>query len=120
VKSEPSAFLLEIKQRVPGYGGSWGAALAYGIDYPALYMIKALDERERFRALAQPFASGAQQWVDSVFINPAVAGVFDGEDVCQELAAKRRVLMAHVHYSNCYYKKGELVQTHPQGLLYLW
>lgn len=109
----PSAFLLEINQRVPGHGGSWGTALAYGLDYPAIYMLGALNEKERFRSLSIPFANGAQQWVDSVFINSEKAGVYDGDDVCQDLRKQRPDLMAHVHYSNCYYDNGETITDSP-------
>ncbi|GIJ87961.1 hypothetical protein Asppvi_006877 [Aspergillus pseudoviridinutans] len=108
-----SVFLLEINQRVPGHGGSWGTALAYGLDYPAIYMLGALNEKERFRSLSIPFAKGAQQWVDSVFINSEKAGVYDGDDVCRELRKQRPDLMAHVHYSNCYYGNGETITDSP-------
>ncbi|EAW14284.1 uncharacterized protein ACLA_073190 [Aspergillus clavatus NRRL 1] len=110
---DPSAFLLEINQRVPGHGGSWGTALAYGIDYPAIYMLGALNEKQRFRSLSVPFANGAPQWVDSVFINSDQAGVYDGDDVCQDLRKRRPDLMTHVQYSNCYYGNGETITDSP-------
>jgi hypothetical protein len=113
LSGDPSAFLLEINQRVPGHGGSWGTALAYGIDYPALYMLCALGERDRFRTLAVPFASGARLWVDSIFINTDAAGIFEGGDAGEELKAKRPDLMEHVHYHNTYYEKGEEVTDVP-------
>ncbi|KAI0872486.1 hypothetical protein GGS24DRAFT_467228 [Hypoxylon argillaceum] len=109
----PSPFLLEINARPPGHGGSWGASLAYGIDYFALHMLSAMGDKDRFLALAQPFRNGACQWVDSVFINVRAAGIYAGGDLCQELRDKRPDLMAHVHYCTTYYKRGEAVQVSP-------
>ncbi|RYO84816.1 hypothetical protein DL762_005477 [Monosporascus cannonballus] len=113
LSGEPSVFLLEINQRPPGHGGTWGTALSYGLDYPALHMLCALGERERYRALSQPFASGAVQWVNSVFINAEAGGIYEGGDVCQELRDTRPDLMEYVQYCNCYYEKGEAVTDSP-------
>ncbi len=113
LEDEPSAFLLEINERPPGHGGSWGAALAYGIDYPGLHMLGALRETARIQALGKPFASGARQWVDTVFVNSEAGGIYDGGDLGQELREKRPDLMAHVHYCNTYYEKGEAVTDSP-------
>ncbi|KAL1885858.1 hypothetical protein Plec18167_001354 [Paecilomyces lecythidis] len=110
---DPSVFLLEINQRVPGHGGSWGTALAYGLDYPAIYMLSALTEKDRVRSLSVPFTNGAQQWVDSVFINSEKEGIYGGGDVCQGLREQRPDLAAHIHYSNCYYNNGETVTDPP-------
>ncbi|KAK5991815.1 ATP-grasp enzyme fsqD [Cladobotryum mycophilum] len=112
-KGEPIVFLLEVNQRPPGHGGSWGAALSSGIDYPALHIICALQDKERYRALSQPFANGAVQWVDSVFINADAGGIYDGYDVCQELQEKRPDLFEYVKYCNCYYDHGEEVTDSP-------
>jgi hypothetical protein len=38
-------------------------------------VLGALNEKERFQPFSIPFAKGAQQWVDSVFINSEKAGV---------------------------------------------
>lgn len=110
---EPEAFLLEVNERPPGHGGSWGTSLAYGIDYPALHMLCALGARERFRALSQPFVSGASQCVNCVFINSETRGIYAGGNVCRQLEEERPDLMAHVHCCNTYYEKGDTVTDSP-------
>lgn len=109
----PSAFLLEVNQRPPGQGGSRSTAVAHGVDYPGLYMLCALQEKERYRALSCAFPSGAIQWVNSVFINTEKAGIYDGDNVCRELSGTRPDLMEHVQYCICYYVNGQHIKVSP-------
>jgi hypothetical protein len=110
--TEPSVIFLEINQRPPGHGGSWGAALASGIDYPALHMLSALGAGQQFCALSQPYAK-APWWVDTEFINSPIGGTYDGGDVSHELAETHLDVMSSVHYGNCYYQREEAVSDSP-------
>lgn len=110
---KPSIFLLEVNQRPPGHGGSWGTAVSYGIDYPVLHMFCALREPEYYKSLCRPFRRGAVQHVNSLFINSATNGIYQGEDVCRELRKQRPDLAQFVQYCNCYYEKGESVTDSP-------
>ena len=110
---EPSVFLLEVNQRPPGQGGSRGTAVCHGVDYPGLYMLCALEEQQRYRALSCAFPNGAIQWVNSVFINAEAAGIYDGGNICQELRDARPDLMEHVQYCICYYEKGQRIKVSP-------
>jgi len=108
-----SLFLLEVNQRPPGHGGSWGTAMSYGIDYPLLHMLCALRQSERYAAAAHGFASGAIRHVDSVFVNSHVNGVYVGGDLMEELKTSRPDLANYVQYSNTYYDPGEEIADSP-------
>lgn len=110
---DASLFLLEVNQRPPGHGGSWGTAMSYGIDYPLLHMFCALRQPERYAAAAHPFARGAVQFVDSVFVNSDTSGTYVGGNMMEELTATRPDLAKYVQYSNTYYDQGEAIADSP-------
>ncbi|KAF1934742.1 hypothetical protein EJ02DRAFT_416813 [Clathrospora elynae] len=68
---EAHASLVEINVRPPGTGGTWATLFAYGVDQGALHFLRALDDRERFVAMSQPYSfpsgspgdgGGTQYW----------------------------------------------------------
>ncbi|KAI0471548.1 hypothetical protein GGR56DRAFT_654577 [Xylariaceae sp. FL0804] len=67
----PDVFAIELNVRSPGTGGTWFSLLTLGVDLGAAQILRALDDGERFDALAKPYAfpdsvpfgpSGAQYW----------------------------------------------------------
>lgn len=110
---DASLFLLEVNQRPPGHGGSWGTAMSYGVDYPLLHMLCALRQPERYAAASHPFANGAVQHADSVFVNSDISGTYVGGNLMEELKATRPDLAKYVQYSNTYYDQGEEVADAP-------
>lgn len=67
----PGVFLVEVNVRPPGTGGTWATLFTYGVDQGALQFLRALDDRERFEALSNPFlfpsagpgdGGGSQYW----------------------------------------------------------
>lgn len=81
----------------------------------ALYSLCALGQKDRVKALSQPFGlpGGAQGWCDSVFINADRAGTYDGEDIPKQVKEQRPDLMESVCFSACYYQHGEPVLDDP-------
>jgi len=115
LQGESDCFLIEINVRPPGHGGFTASKWAYGIDYLGLYSLCALRADEQMMALAQPyaFAEGAQGWCNTVFINAEKPGIFNGEDIPQQVSKIRPDLMAYVAFGVCYYKRGDVVTDNP-------
>ncbi|KAF3400206.1 hypothetical protein F1880_007983 [Penicillium rolfsii] len=69
---QPDPFIIEVNVRPPGTGGTWSTVCTYGVDLGALQLLRALNDRDRFRALSSPFlypgshhpgdGGGAQYW----------------------------------------------------------
>lgn len=72
---KPSVFLVEVNARTPGYFESVLIASTYGIDYYGLVLLRALDDEQRFRSLACPFANGPQYHHLLLLIPPEMSGV---------------------------------------------
>ncbi|KAL7928022.1 hypothetical protein V8C35DRAFT_319174 [Trichoderma chlorosporum] len=103
--SSARVFLLEINARPPGYLESVAVRFAYGVDYYALQMLRAVDDLQRFEALAKPFASGPQYFLMITIIQDSVTGIMKTADAGKELLARRPDLVsAVVHYQTV--KKG--------------
>ena len=119
-KTNPSIFLLEINARPPGMGALMATNLIYGVDFAAIHMLCALGESESIRALSQPYVSddstpggGAQFWADLLSIPAQSDGVYDGDDVCEDLRKRRPDLQANVMWAMCCLKKGDYVPGPP-------
>jgi hypothetical protein len=102
---------LEINARPPGIVGSDPTELTYGIDYVGLGILFALDDRERISALSHPFLHAPQFWSQIVLIPVEKGGVFDSDDVCNELFQRRPDLAQYVARSWCYWKRGDVVPS---------
>lgn len=115
-RQAPKAWLIEINPRPLGMTGSQIVESTYGIDYWALALLSAVGDKTRLRALAQPFVRGPQYTSVMVFI-PAdfpstCTGVFDSDDICVDLIARRPDLEAFISRCGCLVKRGQHV-PHP-------
>lgn len=102
----PYAWLIEVNPRPPGIQESSAVKYTYGIDYFALSLLFALDEKDRVRQLSYAFDQGPQYWCEMVFIPVEQGGVYDSGDVCAELFERRPDLVNHVSEYFCFLKKG--------------
>ena len=116
-KSEPSAWLIEINSRPPGFQATNASIRTYGIDYYAIALLSPLGDLERMRALSHPFKGGPQYWCEIVFISVTHGGVFESSDVCMELKGRRPDLAGHISKSYCFFKKGDKVARPESGIL---
>ncbi|KAF2108874.1 hypothetical protein BDV96DRAFT_652481 [Lophiotrema nucula] len=114
--SKPKPWLLEINVRPPGMTSSRLMESTYGVDYWGLAVLSAIGDKTRVRALAQPFSTGPQYIAVMVFIPAdfplACQGIFDSDDVCADLMARRPDLRPHISSSNSLLKRGAKV-PHP-------
>ncbi|KAM0247504.1 hypothetical protein ACHAQJ_009826 [Trichoderma viride] len=115
---EPTAWLIEINPRPLGMTGSQVIESTYGIDYWGLAMLIAVADKSRARSLSQPFKHGAQYTCVMVFI-PAdypssCEGIFDSDDICDELKARRPDLAKQISRCACLVKRGQKV-AHPSS-----
>lgn len=113
---QPSAWLIEINPRPLGMTGSHIIESTYGIDYWALAAILGVNDRARASALSVPYKSGAQYTAIMVFI-PAdfpveSEGIFDTDDICADLIARRPDLARNISRCATLVKRGEKVK-HP-------
>ncbi|KAF6815334.1 glutathione synthetase ATP-binding protein [Colletotrichum sojae] len=75
-------FLIEINPRPPGWQEVEATAHAYGVSYYSLAVLNALGDRDRFAALCQPFAGGAQYHMQLLFVSAQKGGTYRSGDVC--------------------------------------
>ncbi|KAK0725127.1 hypothetical protein B0H67DRAFT_480312 [Lasiosphaeris hirsuta] len=61
-KGPPGVFLVEVNARPPGFDATWATLHTYGVDMGALQFLCALGDRERYKALSQPFSEPAHQF----------------------------------------------------------
>ncbi|KAK9586255.1 hypothetical protein V6Z92_005211 [Aspergillus fumigatus] len=69
---EHDPFLIEVNVRAPGTGGTWSTLYTYGVDLGTHQVLRAVNDRDRFRALSSLFhfsgdhhpgdGGGAQYW----------------------------------------------------------
>ncbi|RJE19813.1 hypothetical protein PHISCL_07844 [Aspergillus sclerotialis] len=113
---KPTAWLHEINPRPLGMTGSQIIESTYGIDYWGLALLIAVGDKARVRALSQPFKQGPQYTCIMVFI-PAdfpisCEGIFDSDDICADLLARRPDLAKQISRCACLVKQGQRV-PHP-------
>ncbi|RDL35329.1 Uncharacterized protein BP5553_07260 [Venustampulla echinocandica] len=117
-KQQPTAWLIEINPRPLGMTGSQIVESTYGIDYWGLALLIAVDDKPRVHALSQPFKHGAQHTCIMVFISTdypsSCQGIFDSEDICADLMARRPDLAKHISRCTCLVKRGQKV-PHPSS-----
>ncbi|KAB8247345.1 hypothetical protein BDV35DRAFT_404411 [Aspergillus flavus] len=116
--SQSTPWLIEINPRPLGMTGSQIIESTYGIDYWGLALLIAVGEKARVRALSQPFKYGPQYTCIMVFI-PAdypiyYQGIFDSEDICTDLMARRPDLAKQISRCACLVKRGQKV-AHPSS-----
>ncbi|KAK4155040.1 ATP-grasp domain-containing protein [Chaetomidium leptoderma] len=115
-EKNPCAWLIEVNPRPPGIQASEAARYTYGLDYFALGLLFALDDKERATQLSHPFAQGPQYWCEMLFIPVEQGGVYQSGDVCADLFARRPDLAAAVSSSFCFLRKGDAVNDPSTGV----
>lgn len=106
---QPSAFLLEINARAPGYVGLYASSWNYGVDLWALHILHSAGDEARFRALSVSFAGGAQHDSAVLLIMPEKRGILRSEDPKPRLMRERPELAACVPLGLNYFKVGQEV-----------
>ena len=107
--NEPNVVLMEVNPRLPGAMVLAAVRSTYGIDYTALHLLLSVRDDERAKALSLPFASGPQNWSETVFILGDKGGTFASEDVYSNLRKDRPDLARCVADSHTYYTRGQVV-----------
>jgi hypothetical protein len=107
--TSPSVFILEVNARCPGVAGVYPTAYTYGVDFAALWLLSAIGDSRRLRALSQSFLNGPQFWCDLVPITVTRGGTLDSDDIMEELRQRRPDLMAHVSSTTRFYRRGDIV-----------
>jgi hypothetical protein len=115
-RPESSAWLIEINPRPLGMTGSHIIESTYGIDYWGLALVLAVGDKDRAHALSKPYRCGPQYTCIMVFIPadfPASSqGIFDTDDICADLIARRPDLAKHISRCATLVKRGQKV-AHP-------
>ncbi|KAI3326225.1 glutathione synthetase ATP-binding domain-like protein [Xylariaceae sp. AK1471] len=113
----PTPWIIEVNPRPPGLFASQTPGSVYGIDYWAISLLLAVGDKERAAALSRPFANGAQSHTVLVMIradfDPSCEGIFDSDDVCEELLARHPELKEHISRYGCLLKRGQKI-LHPK------
>ena len=106
---KPNVVLMEVNPRLPGAMCLAAARSTYGIDYTALHLLLSVRDDERAKALSLPFASGPQNWSETVFILGDKGGTFASEDVYSNLKKDHPDLARYLSDSHTYYTRGQVV-----------
>jgi hypothetical protein len=115
-EQQPSCYLHEINARPPGYANTVSALLAHGVDYYALRLLLALgyegeEEKQRLRALAQPFRGAEPQYTPGIAVLPPIReGVMGSENCVVEFLEANPDLNEHVVWTETVKWKGDMVQ----------
>ena len=115
--AEASPFLIEVNARPPGCPHTLATALAYGVDYGAVAMLYAIDDKQRARAASQQFIGGAQAWYEIIIVPATRGGIFESDDLCLELVERHSELEDHMVYSHCFFHWGDRVIDPSSGTL---
>ncbi|KAI1093185.1 glutathione synthetase ATP-binding domain-like protein [Rostrohypoxylon terebratum] len=114
--SPPAPWVLEINPRPPGLTASRIVESVYGIDYFGVALTLAINDKERVKTLARPFLNGAQHTGAMVLIgaefDKTCEGIFDSDDICEELLSRRPDLAENINRYECLAKKGQKI-PHP-------
>lgn len=114
---KPSVFLIEVNARCPGFQVNHATRHVYGVDYYAIQMLFALDDKQRIRSLATPFLSSAQYHCAVTFIPAVRTGVFNSENPIKDLEKRRPDLMTYVVESHALFQRGQQVPGPETGTL---
>ncbi|TRX89235.1 hypothetical protein FHL15_009933 [Xylaria flabelliformis] len=110
----PSVFLIEVNARPPAYLGLMTCAYTYGVDYHALWVLNAVGDRDRFKALCRPFRRGPQFTSALVIIQPEKGGTLMSDDPAKALRLTRPDLMDCIPLHREVFKRGDLIPD-PRG-----
>ncbi|KAL8641865.1 MAG: hypothetical protein Q9226_008577 [Calogaya cf. arnoldii] len=107
--SKPSAFVLEVNPREPGYIGRLAVTWTFGVDYYAMHLFRSLGDWTRYRTTATPFANGAQHNSALVLIMPEKGGILSSDDPAIELRRTRPDLLNSIAIYRNVFEKGQRV-----------
>ncbi|KAJ4402894.1 hypothetical protein N0V85_005222 [Neurospora sp. IMI 360204] len=124
--------LIEINARPPGYRVSVPSRHTYGVDYFAVRMLAAVDDKERLREVAKPFGHvespsyrtpGAQYWSRLVYIPVPKDGIVKWKEheelglisPSEDLKLRRPDLAEHIVLAVDYHKDGDKVIKFTDG-----
>jgi hypothetical protein len=93
---QPEVVLIEVNARPPGLQAVFAVAYTFGVDYSALQILQALDDHERFTALAQPFAYHAQYRCEISFIPVHRENIRVPDDFCEQVLHQLPAIAPHV------------------------
>jgi formate-dependent phosphoribosylglycinamide formyltransferase (GAR transformylase) len=105
----PSVFILEVNARCPGVAGVHPTAYTYGVDLAALWLLTAVRDTQRLRALSRGFLNGPELWCDLVPITVTRGGTLESDDIMEELGQRRPDLMAQVSSTTIFYRRGDVI-----------
>lgn len=109
--AEPSAFMIEVNPRPPGYFGLHASMWTFGVDYYALHVLGCIADEQRYRSLASPFVNGPQHTSALVLIMPEKGGILKSPDPTIELRRKRPDLMECIPLYNNIFQQGQRVTS---------
>lgn len=116
-KVQPSVFLLEVNARCPGRQALCGVARTYGIDYYTMQLLLAVDEKTRAKALCHSFQGGPQFFCEAVYIPASSGGIYDSDDLYEDLCERLPDLAAAIIEYHCLFQKGDMVPAPESGKL---
>jgi biotin carboxylase len=116
----PSVFLVEVNARPPGTGGTWATLFAYGVDQGALHFLRAVNDRERFVVLSQPYSfpegssgdgGGAQFWSAQCLIPIHCDNILVPDDLWERVYKALPEVEPYVNRAEMYAHVGTVVST---------
>lgn len=114
---KPDVYLIEVNARPPGAGGNWATLHTYGVDMGALQLLRAIDDKERFKVLSKPYAyedphpgngGGAQWWTAHCMIPVHGEKIFVPEDFFEKVYQIIPEIIPHVTRSELYADPGKV------------
>ena len=109
--AKPSAFMIEVNPRPPGYFGLHASMWTHGVDYYALHVLRCIADEQRYRSFTSPFINGPQHASALVLIMPEKGGILKSPDPTIELERKRPDLMECISLYNNVFKQGQRVTS---------
>ena len=117
----PSARLIEVNARAPGYQCNRASAHAYGVDYYALSLLLALRDQHRVQILSTPFTTTTpiRYWHAQSFLPALCGGSFAGEGALEAMAMMRPDLHRHIVETVVFFRNGDRVAD-PKSGRHMW
>jgi len=106
---EPSAFMIEVNPRPPGYFGLHAITWTYGVDYYMLHVLRCVMDEKRFRALAVPFSKNVQHAIAVLNLSPEKGGILRSPDPAIRLSREKPSIMDSVSLYRNFFELREYV-----------
>lgn len=111
--AKPKVFLIEVNARQPGLSALFSTFYTYGVNYDALRLLRAIGDRERFVAMAQPFKDLTQYHCGNCHISVPRANTVVPDDFFGTLFARIPEIVPHVSRAELLTQPGKTIS--PQG-----